>query len=223
MRIEELTVGTAVTFMVNVNGEHLTFDSHIQDIFPKKHLVLADAVLQNEKIISFRGKNISVDLLAVFVNEKPQLFENVTITPMRKSDNTLCYNIASPEEGKTYNRRGSYRCFVGVPTSFLPAPGKMPVDVLVKDVSINGFAITCPGDLELHENQIVHIQMEDYIEELGEKYSFHLCGIVVRSQPLENGNIVYGCKLNNPIGGLEHYIMKKERVRLKKNNTGGRF
>jgi c-di-GMP-binding flagellar brake protein YcgR len=204
--------------MVNVNGEHLSFDSHIQDVFPKKHLVLADAIFQDEKIISFKGNNITVDLLAVFINEKPQLFEDVTITPMKKADNTFCYNIASSEEGKIYNRRGYYRCYVGLPTAISPAPGKVPVEVLLKDVSINGFAITCPNTLELKENSVINLVLKDYVEELDEEFEFHLCGIVVRSQEIEHGHTVYGCRLNNSVVGLEHYIMKKERIRLRKTN-----
>ena len=42
-------------------------------------------------------------------------------------------------------------------------------------------------------------------------------GIVVRSQDLENGKIVYGCKLNNHVGGLENYVALKERMNLKKD------
>ena len=45
-------------------------------------------------------------------------------------------------------------------------------------------------------------------------------GLLTRTQELENGKILYGCRLNNPVPGLEAYIMKKERLRLKKSNGG---
>ena len=33
---------------------------------------------------------------------------------------------------------------------------------------------------------------------------------------LENGLFLYGCRLNNPVPGLEQYIIKKERAVLRK-------
>jgi len=56
--------------------------------------------------------------------------------------------------------------------------------------------------------------MNDYIADLAENFSFHLYGIVVRKQDLDDHRVVYGCKLNTPVKGLEVYIVKKERIRL---------
>ena len=43
-------------------------------------------------------------------------------------------------------------------------------------------------------------------------------GLIVRQEKTENGVVVYGCKLNNNVVGLENYIAIKERLRIKQNS-----
>ena len=54
----------------------------------------------------------------------------------------------------------------------------------------------------------------------GTVYSFHLYGLIARIQELDNGKVLYGCKLTGPVPGLDKYIMEKERLRLKSTNGG---
>lgn len=220
MRIEELTGGTAITFLVLVNGEQLAFDSKIQEAYPQKHFVLADPIFHNDKIISFRGKNIIVNLLVTTEDEKPQLFQNITITTMKKSDATLCYQISTMAESKPYNRRENFRCYVGVPSSMQGSANTTAHDVIIRDVSLSGFSVTCNYDIKLQTGQTVHTVLNDYIEEIPEKFSFHLYGIIVRIQEFDDGKVLYGCRFNNYVAGLESYIMKKERIRLRHSNGG---
>lgn len=221
MRIEEITPGTAITFLINIGGERLSFDSTIQEVYPKKHLVLAGAVYRDQKVLSFRGKNIIVNLLVSPSDDKPQLFKNVSVTTMKKADQTFCYNLSTLAESKPYNRRECYRCFIGAHTVIRCGPNKTTHDAVIRDVSITGFSVTCDNDIEIPPNQVIHTVLNDYIEELAENFSFQLYGIVVRIQELENGKIVYGCRLNNRVIGLENYIMKKERIRIRQNSGGG--
>ena len=218
MRIEELIPDLAITLFVTINDEQLSFESKILEVLPKKHLVLAEAVYRNDKIITFRGKNIIVDLLVSMPDEKPQLFKNVTVTLVKKADNTLCYSLTTVAESKTYNRRQSFRCFVGINTAFRCGTNRVAHPTTIRDVSVTGFSIVCDNDIKLEQNQIIHTILKDYFEESAEKFSFHLYGIVVRVQELENGRTLYGCRLNNHVPGLEAYIVKKERLHLRKNN-----
>lgn len=220
MRIEELTPGLSVTFLVTINKEFISFETTIQDVYPRKHLVLAEAIYYNGKIVSFRGKNILVDVLVKRGDEKPQLFKNVTVTTMKKPDNTLCYNLATIAESKPYNRRQHFRCYVGLPSVVQFGQNRSAQDAIIRDISLSGFSVTCDKDMEILPNQIVHTLFHDYIEELDEKFSLHLYGLIVRTHELENGKIVYGCRLNTRVSGLDNYIAKKERIRLRKTNGG---
>jgi len=222
MLIDELIHGQSITFLVTINGQFLSFESEILDVYPRRRLVLAKAIYHNDKIISFGGQNVSVDVLVTFATEKPQLFKNVTVNTMRKGNGELCYNLATSAESKPYNRREHFRCYVGVPTVVQFGPNQSPEDAVIRDVSISGFAVTCSKDVAFKPNQVIHALFQDYINELDEQFSMHLYGMVVRMQKLENGKYVYGCRFNSPVNGLDSYINKKERVRLRKT-SGGRL
>ena len=50
MRIEELTPEMPVTFLVRIGEEQLTFETKIIELIPKKRLVLAEAIIRNNKL-----------------------------------------------------------------------------------------------------------------------------------------------------------------------------
>ncbi len=222
MKLEELTVGTPISIIAYVNDEELNFKSTIQETYPRKRFIVADPIYEDEKIITFHGNNITVDVLVALEKDKPQLFKNVKIAPMKKADKSLCYGISSPTESKGINRRENFRCFVGKPTQIKCGISQDIFPAILRDVSVSGFAVVTDNDLELRQNQVIHAMLEDYIDELGESFSFHLYGLIVRIQPLENGKFVYGCRLSTRIGGLENYITKKERIALRKSNENSR-
>lgn len=217
MKLEQLTAGTSISLIIHINEETLTFSSAIQELYPKKRFLLADPVFQNDKIVTFKMENIRVDMLVTANDEKPQLFENVQITAMKKPDNSFCYTIVTPTDGKPVNRRTNFRCYVGNRTTIKRGMEQEQFDAILRDVSTTGFSITTDSDIGFETGQIIHALLEDYIEELDENFSFHLYGMIVRTQKLENGKIVYGCRLSTHIGGLENYVTKKQRVQLRKN------
>lgn len=220
MRIDELAADTNISFYVKIGGDQqLTFESSIIDVNPKKKLVLAEAILKDGKVLAFKGNAISVDMVAALPEGKPILFQNITVEPLRLADNSFCYNLSCAKEGIPYNRRGSFRCFVGNPVFLRNSREMKEYEVILRDVSVTGFSITCTPDanLELAPNQMIHVLLEDYLEEEDKNYSFHLYGLMVRRQEMENDKILYGFRLNSPVPGLENYISQKERLRIKKN------
>lgn len=219
MHLEELTAGLGVTFYVNIaNAQQMTFESKITEVNPKKHLVLVEAIIRDDKVLTFKGKmGISVDMVVAFPDEKPLLFQHISMETLKFDDNTFCYNIGCAKEGIPYNRRNSFRCFIGNPTHIRGGKDMEEHEVILRDASATGFSITCGPEVTLEIEQLAHVLLEDYIEELNKNYSFHLYGIVVRKQELENGKIVYGFRLNSKVGGLENYLTQKERIRIKKS------
>ena len=216
MQIDELTAGLSLSFLINLNTEQLQFESRILEVYPHRHTLLAEGVFADGKIIAFRGKGLVVDLIVTLPDEKPQLFKNVTTTVVKKSDGTLCYTVYSIAGSKTYNRRQSYRCYVGIATAIQCGLNRAAHDAIIKDVSSNGFSVVSKEDLQLEINQTVHAVLNDYMEDTAENFNFHLYGLVARVQELENGLFLYGCRLNNTVPGLEQYIVKKERAILRK-------
>ena len=216
MQIDDLTAGLSLTFMIHLNTEHLEFNSRILEVYPRRHTLLAEGVFTDGKIISFRGKGLVVDLIVTLPEEKPQLFKNVATTVVKRADGTLCYTVSSVAGSKTYNRRQSFRCYVGIETALQCGLNHSAHDAIIKDISYNGFSVVSKEDLHLEINQIVHAVLNDRMDETAENFNFHLYGLVTRIQELENGLFLYGCRLNNPVPGLEQYIIKKERAVLQK-------
>ena len=214
MQIDDLTAGLSLSFLINLNTEQLQFESKILEVYPHRHTLLAQGVFTDDKIISFRGKGLIVDLIVTLPEDKPQLFKNVTTNVVKLSDGTLCYTVSSIAGSKTYNRRQSYRCYIGIETAVQCGLNRAAHDAIIKDISYNGFSVVSREDLKLEVNQTVHAVLNDHMDETAENFNFHLYGLVARIQELENGLFLYGCRLNNPVPGLEQYIIKKERAVL---------
>lgn len=221
MLIEELATGQSIKLQAKIGEEIVEFETTVQEALPRKHMILADIVRKNDKAVSFRGKGLIVDLHVSPSDSAPLVFKNVQIDLRKKQDNSLCYSITTITEAKVLNRRQAFRCYVGVATTVQCGTNRAAFEAVIKDVSNIGFAITTSSENEFHENQVLHTVLNDYLEEIAENFSFHLYGIIVRCQDLENGQCVYGCKLNQKVPGLDTYIMKKERLRLRKANGGG--
>ena len=221
MFIDELAIEQEVTLTARIGHEQIEFKTIVRESIPRKHMILTDIVRKNERIVTFNGKGLIVDLDVSPPDSAPLVFKNVKVILQKKSDDSYCYSVSTITEAKVLNRRQAYRCYVGVSTTVQCGSNRSAHDAVIKDISTLGFAVTASADTEFMEGQVLHALLADYIEELAENYAFHLYGIIVRRQELENGQVIYGCKLNNRVPGLDAYIMKKERIRLKKTNGGG--
>ncbi len=216
MRIDELKEGQKISLLVTMKGEQLTLDTVIEQSIPNKNMILAKILYVEGKVITFRASNILVDLVVTVNNEPPQIFKNVAVSLVKKFDGTLAYSISSIAASKIYNRRESFRCYIGVPTSVQKMLNTVPYDAVIKDVSAGGFSLVVTEDLKFEPDQLVHVVLNDYVAESAENFSFHLYGMVVRSEDMDKNRILYGCKFNQKVNGLENYIMTKERLRLKR-------
>ena len=99
MQIDDLTAGLSLSFIIHLNNEELQFESRILEVYSRRHTLLAEGVFTDDKIISFRGKGLLVDLLVTLPDDKPQLFKNVTTNVVKRADGTLSVTLssASPE------------------------------------------------------------------------------------------------------------------------------
>lgn len=222
MQIEDLAPEQPITLLVVAGDQQLEFSSTILEVLSRKHTVLATPVTKDDKVIAFNGKGILIHLIVTFPDEKPHIFQNVTIRTVKRKDDSLCYTITTIAESKVYNRRGAFRCYIGIDTHVRIGANRGAVDAILKDISMTGFSFTTSCEKEYAENDMVHAVINDYIEETCHSYSFHLFGTIVRHYPLENGYMVYGCKFNTKVSGLERYIMEKERIRLQKSHGGAK-
>lgn len=171
-------------------------------------------------MVSFHSGAVLTNLVVAFPDSKPHIFQNVEIETYKQDNNSYYYYISSITPSQQFNRRGAFRCFIGLPAVVQIGLEKHTQEATIKDISNTGFSIL-PYDstVEYEIGTTIHLMLDDLVDENKEKYNFYLIGIVVRKHELENGNIVYGCRLNNKVPGLDSYIMLKERLRLSKSRN----
>lgn len=218
MYIEDIEVGHKITIQVIINNEQLEFPLTVLEVVPKKHAVYTSAIMKNDKVLSFKAAGILTHLIIAHEDQKPHIFYNVVIQTLKSDDGGYCYYISTPAPSKEFNRRGAFRCFLGLRTSVQVGVNNTPMDTVMKDVSATGFSFVLPASAkEFAAGGIAHILLNDYIQSTGETFTFPLTGIIVRSYKMENGNVVYGCRLNGKVVGLDKYISKKERLQLNRS------
>lgn len=218
MNLYDLVRQQEITLSINMEQKHLAFETNIQEIFPEKQLLITDPIYHDGKIITFNIPELTIDVIVYPENDTPQVFKKSKITLTRKSDGSCCYVLSMAKESHKHNRREHFRCFVGIPTAVRSEVNGAAHEAIIRDVSIRGFSITCDESVTLQEGQYIDIMLKDYIRESAESYLFNLHGKVVRAQKLDHNKMLYGCRLNKAIDGLESYIIRKERVQLKRNN-----
>lgn len=214
MKITELTAGQTITILVITGDEQFEFECSIENVNPKKHMIYTTPIMKNGKVLSFKGPLIQTHILVQLPDLLPIIYRNAIISPMRKKDG-ICYGIVATGEGLTYNRRHSFRCFVELHSVLKLSSSHVTYDIILRDVSMTGFSfVFLSSEDKCEMGQLAHIVLNDYIQELFENYNFHLYGIVCRINELENGKVIYGCRLTDRIRGLDQYIAKKERIRI---------
>lgn len=123
--------------------------------------------------------------------------------------------IVSDQDAKKYNRRNSFRQWVG-------AEGKAQinnqmVEIVVKDISSTGISIVLKKEYGIPESgELVHIVFEDASFDI----RFSLIAEVVRCIELDGLRSIIGCKLKNPSSAIEKYITQKQRNAMRSGNAG---
>lgn len=161
--------------------------------------------------LAYEGKqrlnfdNVTIDVEKADGDGMPIMWRNAKISYYQNN-----YILQVFTEGARHNRRGCFRVSVGV-SARVNAMGKGGGQtIIVKDVSLSGFAITDrKKELGLSAGDSVHVVFED----IGHKLD--LMGRVVRIEEREDMTI-YGMSLTNLCKDLSSYVSVKQR---QKKNT----
>ena len=127
------------------------------------------------------------------------------------------YKITASGEGFEINRRGAFRLFVGISGVAQLGINRKAVDVIVKDVSENGFSFVSSEDMENVINMPVRLVFNDFNK------NYSLMGIIVRKVIINETKVLYGCQLSVSNSQLEQYINQKQRQMLSMNRDNSAF
>lgn len=221
MKLSELSIDQPITILVTIGDQKMEFPSAIESTNPRKKISYLAPIMREGKILNFNGKGILTSILVQLPESKPLVYHNVMLNTLKKDDGTFCYGIQSNEEGVEINRRGAFRCSIGIQTVLRIGLDRTTYDVTIRDVSLTGFSFVFANFEQTTEvGKMVHAVLNDYLEDTCENFSFQLYARIVRMEELENGKTIYGCKMEEKVRGLDSYIAKKERARM--HNQRGR-
>ena len=185
-----------IVLSIHANDKHMDLGAVV-----KKHLG------QNLSLISLNYSgtkrlifdNVKIDALHCPEDAVPILWHNVKIINHKDA-----YLLQTNSDGTRSNRRNSFRVSVAT-LGWLSQLGKPPRQVMIKDVSMTGFAITDrKKELHLSAGDRVSLSFEDLI------FQLKLEGKVVRIETHDQ-YIVYGFVILNICNDLPAYINLKQR------------
>lgn len=209
MKLSEIEIGTPISILVKHEEEELNFDVAVEAVVGES--VLVNALRSEEgKLIDFNSQNVSIELYIKQEGDKPLLFTEVTLKCVSYKKN-IYHQIITEKEAVAYNRRDTVRVFIGIQGKAQVGPNKTALDITVKDVSCEGFGIVCERPIIGAVGGPVRVVFKDADQH------FDLRGVIVREYRLDNGRVVYGCRIERREPMLQRYVNVKQRQQMSRN------
>ncbi len=172
--------------------------------------VILDAIREQDMLINFNAEGVTNSLVYI-KDEKPLIWHGVTIKNLRLPVYGSIHIIVSEKESVSYNRRQSYRVFLGVEGAVKRTETDEPKTVTVKDLSEGGVAFVTKGKEEYQKGDILYISFQ--AEPNGS--TFNLSLVVIRQDHMPDGRVTYGCRLKNRSELVSKFITKKQHEQMK--------
>lgn len=204
MTILDLDEQHPVTLVVTVGLKSKDLTTTIAEVHAD--YVLLRPILVDGRTVGF-GNTCTIDFLYL-QDSVVYAWHSVTLPLVKIKGNTY-YRLTLEGEAKPYNRRGSFRVYVGetMAITVFQSSGPQPFNVLVRDISETGFGFVSKEEYEISRTIRLSIPLTD------RKTLVLSATIVRRDYNEEKGTYNYGCKFVEPNSYLSSYLMTKQRER----------
>lgn len=209
MKASEIETGSTITLVATFQNKKLTFDSEVKLV--SGNIMLVPTIKYNNKTIGF-NENFMIDIHYT-KDGKLYRFPDAQVSLVRYGS-ALFHKISIENEGTVYNRRGDYRVYIGrdMKISIDKAHYTEALTVMLKDISLSGFAFISKETYEIGSN--VYLKYRD------EKFYIEVPGTIVRSDFNEHLNSnIYGCTIAESFPKLGEYLIIKQREILRKTRA----
>jgi hypothetical protein len=206
LQIDDLSKGGIAEIEVKCNGKTMNFKSEIAHI--KDNSVLLNSVKVNDQTVGFSDK-CQINFLYI-LDGKLYIWENVPVK-LVKYDGAIYHKVDIYGDGKPFNRRDSFRLYIGedMPLYLNSANGPSAISVLVKDISETGVSFITTEEIDVERT--FRLKLKD------NNPMISLSGMIVRKEFLSHlGSFLYGCRFNEKNNLLGKYIAKKQAEQLRK-------
>lgn len=195
-KFQDIEINSPIVLNIHIGEKRMELGAVIQKHLAQ-NLTLITLDYHGEKRLKF--DNVQLDVQHQAGDGVPILWHDAKIFFYKNS-----YLLQVNTPGVRSNRRNSFRVSVGA-LGWLNVPGKTPVQAIIKDVSMTGFAITDrKKELNLVSGDRVSLSFEDIT------FKLRLEGKLVRIEKHED-YIVYGFTILNICEDLTNYINTKQR------------
>ena len=195
-KFTEVGEDSPIVLSIRLNDKHMELGAVVKKHLGK-NLTLITLNYGGGKRLVF--DNVQIDVLYCASDSIPILWHNAKV--INHKDNYLLQITA---DGTRSNRRNSFRVSVAT-LGWMNQVGKPPKQVMIKDVSMTGFAITDrKKELKLEKGDRIAVSFDDLI------FSLKLDGKLVRIEEHDD-YVVYGFVILNICNDLSSYINQKQR------------
>ena len=195
-KFTEIGEDSPIVLSIRSNDKHMELGAVVKKHLGK-NLTLITLNYGGGKRLVF--DNVQIDVLYCASDSIPILWHNAKV--INHKDNYLLQIAA---DGTKSNRRNSFRVSVAT-LGWMNQVGKPPKQVMIKDVSMTGFAITDrKKELKLERGDRIVVSFDDLI------FSLKLDGKLVRVEEHDD-YVVYGFVILNVCNDLSTYINQKQR------------
>lgn len=202
MTFTEAQVGDNLIIQVVFKEQNIDLPSKIVGI--RGNDLIVDIIYLNKKIVNLSSDNIRINLMLIRENKVPIVWKNVTCKTIKENEQAF-YQITAHSEGYENNRREAFRLIIGNDGMAQVGVNKKALEVIVKDISENGFSFVTSTDIKMAIGKPVRLVFVDL------DITFNLIGIVVRKVNVNEQEVLYGCKLSVRNNKLLKYINSKQR------------
>ena len=195
VKLSEIEENSQITLLVKNKDNSMEINgSVIRHV--RENIALISLDYDTTQRLIFEG--VKIDMEYCHENEVPYIWRNVKIVNYKHY-----YILQVFSDGMKYNRRDSFRVGVSVLAEF--RKGGRTQQVLIRDISVSGFAISDrKNELGLSKGDEVFVKFED----IG--HYLDLAGRVVRIEERED-MIIYGLEICNLCKDLSSYVSIKQR------------
>lgn len=210
MTISDLEEKSTVTLVVTVGLKSKDLTTTVAEIH--SDYVLLHPILIEGRTVGF-GTSCTVDFL--YVQEQSVYAWHGVELPLVRTKSGTYYKATLEGEAKPYNRRNSFRVYIGETMSItvFQSSGPQSYNVLVRDISETGFGFVSRDEYEISRTIRLSIP-------LTERKTLVLSATIVRREYQEEKNSYnYGCKFIEPNPHLSNYLMMKQRERQQEKTS----
>ena len=145
MLLQEMPVDNKIIIELSIKGQKFEFPSKV--VSQENNSIFIEPIRINGKVLTFNAsESIAINIVMIRENKSPMVWKGVGVACVHEKSGSF-YKITASGEGFEINRRGAFRLFVGISGVAQLGINRKAVDVIVKDVSENGFSFVSSEDM----------------------------------------------------------------------------